>query len=44
MCCWVLDYKTLVALNALKNLGLFDSPFADVRPLLGSLGIFLFRM
>ncbi len=44
MCCWVLDYKTLVALDGLENLGLLNSPFANVRPLLGSLGVFFFRM
>lgn len=42
MCCWVLDNETLVAVNALKDTGLLNSPLANVGPFFGSLRIFLF--
>ena len=44
MCCWVLDNEALVTLDTLEDGRLLDSPFPNVRPFLGSLGVFLFRM
>lgn len=38
---WVLDNKTLVALNSLEDSGLLNRPLADVSPVLIGLGVIL---
>ena len=40
MSCWVLYDQTLVLLNGLKDMRLFNGPLADVCPFFGGLGIF----
>lgn len=40
----ILDDQTLVSLNTLEDRGFLNGPFADVRPVLLGLGVFLLRM
>ena len=37
---WILYDQTFVSLNGLEDVGLLNRPFANICPLLGSLGIF----
>lgn len=41
MSSWVLDNKTLVALNSLEDSGLLNRPLANVSPVLIRLGVIL---
>ena len=44
MSCWILYYQTLILLNGLEDMGLLNSPLANVCPFFGSLGIFFLGM